>query len=261
MDPRGRFALVTGAGSGIGRATAEKLAAQGAGVALVDLDGQALSATAATIRQAGGHAIEISADVTSWDSLQAAFGRAESEFGGIDIVHNNAGINTGRPRFPDSELSRWERTLAVDLWAVIAGTQLAVAALRRRGGGVIVNTGSLAAVTSFPADPVYAAAKAGVVNLTRSLGFLISESIRVVCVCPGVVATPLLAKRELSDADEKVIRSIPLLEPPAVADAVLDLVRDDSLSGAVVGLLPGRPPRLIPTQLSFPDDPTLGMES
>ncbi len=126
---------------------------------------------------------------------------------------------------------------------------------------MIVNTGSLAAVTGFPADPVYAASKAGIVNLTRSLGFLKAESIRVVCVCPGVVDTPLLRKRDLSPADAAVLRAIPLLEPQQVANAVVDVVRDESLTAAVLGLLPGRPPRLIPTQLSFENDPTLGMES
>lgn len=261
MDPRGRVALVTGGGSGIGRATAERLAALGATVVLVDIDVDALAAAATGIRKAGARVLEICADVTSWDALRGAFDQAERTFGGLDIVHNNAGINTGRPRFPYTERARWERTLSVDLRAVLAGTQLAVAALRRRGGGVVVNTGSLAALTGFPADAVYAEAKAGVVNLTRSLEFLATESIWVNCICPGVVDTPLLGGRELSEQDEAVIRSIPMLQPAEVAEGVVQVIQDESLAGAVIGLLPGRLPRVIPAQLAFAGDPTRAMLS
>src|SRR5437763_1026712 len=117
MKLKGRAALVTGAASGIGQATAFRLATEGVRMALVDLDESGLQRTLDAISSAGGRARLLPADVTSWDALSEAFETAEKTFGGLDIVHNNAGVNTGRPRFPDSPRPRWELTLAIDLWA------------------------------------------------------------------------------------------------------------------------------------------------
>ncbi len=261
MEPKGRVALITGAGSGIGLATAVALARRGAKVVAVDLDAGGLKALRDAVSGVGGEALPVQTDVTRWDELASAFAKGEERFGGIDIVYNNAGVNTGRPRFPDAVRERWERTIAIDLWAVLAGTQLAVAALRRRGGGVIINTASLAAITPFPADPAYAAAKGGVVALTRSLAFLQEDKIRVVCVCPGMVDTPLLKKRELTADEEDLVRTVLLLRPEEVAGHVVSIIEDDTLHAAVLGLLPGRPPKLIPPQIRFPDDPTEVLKS
>jgi len=193
MDPKGRVAIITGAGSGIGRATALALAGEGASLAIADLNEQGGRETVRLIEDAGGKAAFVHVDVTKRDDLKRMVSFAEQTFGGVDIFHNNAGIGTPQPRFPAAALELWEKTLTVDLWAVIAALQAVVPAMRRRGGGVIVNTASLAGLIAHFPDPVYSAAKHGVVGLTRSLAFLRDEAnVRVNCICPGVVDTPMV---------------------------------------------------------------------
>ncbi|HEU4760662.1 MAG TPA: SDR family NAD(P)-dependent oxidoreductase, partial [Dehalococcoidia bacterium] len=138
MDPKGKVALITGAGSGIGRATALALAQAGASVAVADIDDAGGKETVSLIEKAGGKASFVHADVTKREEVERAVAFAEETFGGLDIMHNNAGVNTGTPRYPDAEPERWEKTLAIDLWGVLAGVQAAVPALKRRGGGVII---------------------------------------------------------------------------------------------------------------------------
>jgi NAD(P)-dependent dehydrogenase (short-subunit alcohol dehydrogenase family) len=187
---------------------------------------------------------------------------AEETFGGLDILNNNAGVNTGRVRFPDAPTGRWERTLAVNLWAVIAGTEVAVPAMRRRGGGVIVSTASLAGLIAYGPDPIYGATKHGVVGLTRALAFLKEEAnIRVNCVCPGVVDTPLVKgwREDMTPEEraqrEAVVAQMPLIQPEEVAEAVLEFIRDDSLAGEAMGIMYGRPHRLVPAVVTLHDDP------
>jgi 3-oxoacyl-[acyl-carrier protein] reductase len=261
MNPAGKAALVTGAGSGIGAAISVALAARGAQVVAVDLDPDGLARLQGVLRRHDPSLLAVTADVADWDQMSAAFAQAEEQLGGLDIVCNVAGVNTGRPRFPDCERARWERTLTIDLWAVLAGTQLGVQLLRRRGGGVIVNIGSLGGLGPFPADPPYAAAKAGVAALTHSLGFLKDDDIRTVCLCPGMVDTPLLEKRQLTPEEEKVVRSMPLLEADDVARSVIDAIEDDSLHAVTLGLLPGRPAKVIEPPIRFRDDPSQALES
>jgi NAD(P)-dependent dehydrogenase (short-subunit alcohol dehydrogenase family) len=261
MNPADKVALVTGAGSGIGFALSLALAGRGSQVVALDLDPDGLERLEAESSERDSAPLTIATDVTRWDELAAAFERSEERFGGVDIVCNVAGVNTGRPRFPDAERARWERTLAIDLWAVLAGTQLGAQMLRRRGGGVIANIGSLGGITPFPADPVYAAAKGGVVALTQSLGFLEEDNIRVVCLCPGMVDTPLLKKRQLTAAEERIVRSIPLLRADDVADSVVDVIENDALHAVTLGLLPERPAKVIPPPLRFRDDPSEAFKS
>ncbi|MBI2914073.1 MAG: SDR family oxidoreductase [Chloroflexi bacterium] len=262
MDPQGKVALVTGGSSGIGRATAIALAEAGASVVIADVDDDGGRETVRMIEQAGGQAAFVHTDVTRQEDLQRMVAFAEETFGGLDIVHNNAGVGTGRPRYPEAPLEAWQRTLMIDLWAVIAGTAAAVPALRRRGGGVIVSTASVAGLIGYVPDPVYAAAKHGVVGLTRSLAPLKDEAnIRVNCVCPGVVDTPMVTRglEELEGEEraqlEAMLSAMPLIPPQAVADAVLALVRDDSLTGEAMTVIYGRPSRLIPPPFEFRRDP------
>ena len=268
MDPEGKVAIVTGGASGIGRATALALAQAGASVVVADVNAEGGAETVSLIEQAGGRAAFVRCDVTSRDDLEATVAFAEETYGGLDIMHNNAGITTPPPRFPDAAPERWERTIAVDLWSAIAGTQAAVPAMRRRGGGVIINTASMAGIIQYQPDPIYAAAKHGVVGLTRALVFLKSEAnIRVNCICPGVVDTPLITSGMADLTPEQraqrdaMIRQMPLLQPEEVAEAVMQLVRDDSLAGEAMGLTYGRAPRLVPPAVTFARDPSQQLPS
>lgn len=253
VNPEGKVAIVTGGGSGIGRATAAALAEAGAAVVVADIDDDGGQETMRIVEEARGRAAFVRTDVTRWEDIEAMVAYAEETFGRLDILHNNAGINAGWPRFPEAPRERWDKTVAVNLWAVIAGTQAAVPALRRAGGGVIVNMASLAGIVAYDADPIYAATKHGVVGLTRALAFLHEEAnIRVNCICPGFVDTPLPRRRlaMMPPAErerwEINLARIPMISPAEVAQAVLEFVRDDALAGAVMAVMHGRPRQFVP---------------
>lgn len=268
MDPDGKVAIVTGAGSGIGRATALALAQAGASVVAADVNAEGSAETVSLIEAAGGKAAFVQCDVTSRADLEATVAFAEKTYGGLDILHNNAGIGVPPPRFPAASPETWERVMAVNLWAVIAGVEAAVPAMRRRGGGAIVNTASMAGVIQYTPDPIYAATKHGVVGLTRALFFLRDEAnIRVNCVCPGVVDTPMirsnagaLTPEQLAERDAAIAR-MPLIQPSEVAEAVLELIRNDSLVGEAMGVIYSRPRMLIPPAVQFARDPSQQLPS
>lgn len=256
-DLEGRAALVTGGGSGIGRATALALAEAGAAVVVADVDDGGARETVRLIEEAGGRSALIHTDVTLWEDLEGMVTFAEETFGRLDIFHNNAGVNTGWPRYPEVERERWLKTVSINLTAVIGAIQAVVPAMRRGGGGAIVNSGSLAGLVAYDMEPVYAATKHGVVGLTRALAFLKDEAgIRVNCVCPGFVDTALPRRRLESMPPEErerwqaVLSQMPMLKPAEVAEAVLELVRDESLAGEVVAVMYGQPRWLVPAPLS-----------
>lgn len=238
MDIRGKVAVVTGGGSGIGRATAVRLAREGAAVVVVDTDDVGARDTVTSVVQAGGSAVAIAADVTSDVDARRMFAVAEERFGGVDILHNNAGVTAGTLDFTAATSEQWERVINVNLRAVVLGTHLAIPLMRQRHGGAIVHTASLAAFVGFPPDPVYAATKAAVVMFTHSLTPLAAEGIRVNCVCPGVVNTPML-RRSAGDAQPDWLGTVPMLEPEVIADGVVQLILDDSLAGRALRIAPG----------------------
>jgi 15-hydroxyprostaglandin dehydrogenase (NAD) len=238
MDIPGKVAVITGAGSGIGRATAVRLARQGASVVVADLDDPGARETVARITEVGGAAAAVQADVTRETDARRMLAAAEERYGGVDIVCNNAGITTGTLDFTQATSDQWQRVIDVNLRAVILGTHLAVPLLRRRGGGAIVHTASLAAFVGFPLDPVYAATKAGVVMFTHSLAALAAEGIRVNCVCPGVVNTPML-RRTQGDEQPAWLGTVPLLEPEDIADGIVQLIADDTVAGRALRIARG----------------------
>ena len=143
LDINDKVAIVTGAGSGIGRATAMRLAKEGAKVVVAEMDVSGGQETVDLISEAGGEATFVETDVTKWDDLQKLVEAAERTYGGLDILYNNAGIGSGRPSFPDTEHDNVQRVVEVNLLGVILGTQVAIEAMTRLGGGVIISTASI----------------------------------------------------------------------------------------------------------------------
>jgi NAD(P)-dependent dehydrogenase (short-subunit alcohol dehydrogenase family) len=233
MDIAGKVALVTGAATGIGRATAHALSDAGASVCVVDRD-EAGARTVAS--ELAGPSLAICADVSLPSDIRRMFAEATSAFGGVDIVHNNAGLIGGEPLWPDQSLERMAAVIAVNLGGVAMGTAEAIRALRARGGGVVINTASVAALGPMPNDPVYSATKVGVTRIVESCTGYGAEGIRVNAVLPGVVDTDM-TNRHTGDGTkpaqwlEPVLASITMLQPQDIAAVVLELICDDSLNG------------------------------
>jgi NAD(P)-dependent dehydrogenase (short-subunit alcohol dehydrogenase family) len=241
MEIKSKVAVVTGGGSGIGRATAMRLAAEGASVLAADLDEAGARETVALIERAGGRAAALRVDVTDAAEAEHMMATALSTFGRFDILHNNAGIAVGTPAFPQCGLDRWRRVLDIDLQAVILGCFLAGPMMQRGGGGAIVNTASMAGLYPYEDDPVYAAAKAGVVNFTYSLAPWAQRlKVRVNCICPGVVDTPLVRKAVeiLQGAGREASMPKRILKPEQIADGVVRLIREDTLFGRALEVRP-----------------------
>jgi 15-hydroxyprostaglandin dehydrogenase (NAD) len=235
VDPRGKVAIVSGGASGIGLATAKLLASHGARIVIADLQEEAGERAAREIEQAGGEARFVRVDVTQPDDVRRMVAFAVEQFGRLDIAHNNAGVNEGGQDFLEPGADYWERTLAIDLAAVLRATQLEVQQLRAQsGGGVIVNTASMGGIVPMPTGPIYAASKAGVIHFSRSLGYLGAEGIRVNAICPTFTDTPMV-RGGGEPALELMRREVGgILEPEQVAAGVLELVRDDTRAGAVM---------------------------
>ena len=236
MQLAGKVALVTGAGAGIGRASAEAFAAVGASVVVVDLDEAAAIVTVDQIRAAAGTAVAVQADVSLAADIRRMFDEATRIFGGVDIVHNNAGLISGEPLWPDGSLERVAAVIAVNLGGVAMGTQQGIVELRKRGGGVIINTASVAALGPLPSDPVYSATKAGVVRIVESCVGFAAEGIRVNAVLPGMVDTDMTMKHTGDGTRpaawlEPVLASTRLLSAAEIAAVVLELVCDDTAVG------------------------------
>jgi NAD(P)-dependent dehydrogenase (short-subunit alcohol dehydrogenase family) len=226
MDITGAVALVTGGGSGIGRATSEALAAEGARVAVVDVDEGGGKETVERIRAKGGEARFVQGDVSTPSGIAALFSAVVDALGVPTIVFNNAGIMTAdTPGWPEATLERVHLVVSVNASGVIMGTRQAVEAMRGKGG-VVINTASTAALGPLPLDPVYASTKALVAT---------SHGVRVNAVLPGVTDTPILLKsgdgQKASDWVGAIMAEVEMIPPDAVARCVLGLIRDDGASG------------------------------
>jgi 3-oxoacyl-[acyl-carrier protein] reductase len=237
-----RTALVTGAARGIGLAIATRLAADGARVALLDQDGEAVEGAA---RSVGRGAMALVGDVTRAKDVDAAVARVEGGWGRLDILVNNAGI-TGRS-FPIWELSDedWQRVIDVDLTSVFLCCRAAVKVMLRQGGGRIINIASIAGKEGNPTLVPYSSAKAGVIGLTKALAKEVAtRGILVNAVAPAVIGTELLKQMEPSTVD-LLVAKIPMGrvgKPEEVAALVAWLASDDCSfsTGAVYDLSGGR---------------------
>lgn len=234
MEITGKAAVVSGGGSGIGRAAVLALVEHGAKVVVADVDEVGGKKTVELAEAKGGTAVFRRCDVTKTEDLAAAFACALEHFGRFDIAFNNAGIG-GEDLFADDP-GDWAKVVDIDLTAVIDATRIAVREMRRAGKpGVVINTASMGGLLPMPNSPVYAAAKAGVVNFSRSLGYLAAESnIRVNAICPSFVDTPLVRRGGDERMEEmgKLVGGI--LMPEDIAAGVIELIEDDSRFGSVM---------------------------
>jgi NAD(P)-dependent dehydrogenase (short-subunit alcohol dehydrogenase family) len=228
----GRVALVTGAASGIGRVTAERLAEEGAVIAVTDVQDEAGEATAAAIRDGGGDALYLNLDVTDEAAWQAAVQRVLAERGRLDILVNNAGLGDLAP-IEETSLANWERTVAIDQTGVFLGMKSCAEALKASGHGSVINISSIFGTSGgFGTSPAYHAAKGAVRTLTKNVALhWATEGVRVNSVHPGFVRTPILDQARETDVWDAMIAMTPmgrLGEPHEIAAAVAYLASDDA---------------------------------
>ena len=230
-----KVALITGAGSGIGRESALLFAREGARVVVVDVNDPAGEAVAGEVAAAGGEAIHVHADVSRAADAEAMVRAAEERFGRLDVLFNNAGIS--HPKDDDAvatEEDVWDLTMNVNLKGVFLGCKHGIAALRRAGGGSVINTASFVALLGAATPQLaYTASKGGVLAMTRELATIHArENIRVNALCPGPLRTPLLM--QYLDTEEKRRRRLVHIpmgrfgEAHEIAQAALFLASDES---------------------------------
>ncbi|KAL7877189.1 hypothetical protein SRHO_G00038320 [Serrasalmus rhombeus] len=243
MALRGKVALVTGGAQGIGRAAAEILLENQAKVALVDLN-QSVGEecrNALDQKHGEGNCIFIQCDVTDRGRLQEAFQSTVEQFGRLDIVINNAGINNEK---------NWEKTIEVNLTSVIKGTYLALDHMSKeygKEGGVIINVSSMAAFLHSPHQPVYTATKHGVIGFSRAMADASEQGdygVRINALCPAFVDTQLLRTVENEETMGKFVKfkdefkqrmdKFGVLKPSLIAEGMMRIITDETLNGAVM---------------------------
>lgn len=231
-----KVSLVTGAGSGIGRATAQCFAQEGAVVVAVDRDAQAVQSTQRLIQAAGGHCLSLVVDVSQEDQVKDAIATTVAQCGRLDIIHNNAGISILKPITETTEADL-DQLLSINLKGVFFGCKHAIVQMVTQGGGIIINTASELGMVGQPLYSAYCASKGGVLALTRALATeWAAHNIRVNAICPGPVDTPMIrAEFEVggdpSAEEQAVVATIPagrLGQPADIARVALFLATDDA---------------------------------
>lgn len=231
-DFDGKTALVTGGGSGIGKAAALLFGRRGANVVIADLHGASAEAVAKEICDAGGSALAVQADVTSETAVSVLVARAVEQFGGLDCAFNNAGLSGAYTPFHEVTIDDWDRIIAVDLTSVFLCMKHEIAHMLANGGGAIVNTASGAGFVPAPGQPHYTAAKHGVLGLTKTAAQEYARhGIRVNAVCPGVTDTPMMQGFIGGDAsmEKMMLDTLPagrMGRPDEIAEAVVWLCSD-----------------------------------
>src|SRR5271167_2123754 len=244
MDFKGKVALITGAGNGIGRATAIGFARNGAKVVVVDRDTAGGEATAGVIRQQGGQALFVAAEVTRSADVQAYVKAALDAYGAIDCFHNNAGIEGSVAPTAEYDEEMFDRVIAVNVKGVFLGLRHVLPVMIKQGRGAVVNTASVAGLVASPGMPAYVASKHAVIGLTKTAAGEVARSgVRVNAVCPGPVDTRMIHSLEaqLNPSDPASVgrryqSAIPIgryVTPDEIANTVLFLCSD--LASAITG--------------------------
>ncbi len=262
MKLKDKTAIITGAASGIGKATAINFAREGAKVMCADVNADGAEATARQIADTGGEAASVRADVSKEADVERMIGETVSRWGRLDTLYNNAGIGYGMP-VTQIPVDEWDRLMSINLRGVFLGCKHAIPQMLKNGGGAIVNTASDAGLRGQAMLSAYCASKGGVVLLTKSLAVEWAEhGIRINCVCPGVIRTPILDPF-LAQAQATTGASVDELwkrlgeahpmgrvgQPEEVAKAVTFLASDEAsfITGVALpvdgGLEAGPPPR------------------
>jgi NAD(P)-dependent dehydrogenase (short-subunit alcohol dehydrogenase family) len=236
--------MVTGAASGIGAASARALAAAGAQVAVADIDAEGAEAVAAALRRDGAQAIAVAVDVSDEDQVAAAIETTADAFGAIDILHNNAAAvgpeHLGRDgAIHELDLALWDRTMAVNLRGCFLGTKHVLPRMLEAGGGVIINTASVAGYFAEGVRPSYGASKAAIYGFTRNVATQYGQrGIRCVAVAPGMVMTPAADQvpEQFIDMMRRHTLAPELARPEDIANVVVFLASDGArfINGATI---------------------------
>jgi NAD(P)-dependent dehydrogenase (short-subunit alcohol dehydrogenase family) len=240
-----RIAVITGAGSGIGQAMVRLFAGEGARILAADVNENAAQETARMVTEAGGTCRAFAVDVSRPDQVRAMIDGAIAAFGRIDILCNNAGIGSTTD-VVECEPDEWDRVMTVNVKSVYLGCKYAIPHMLAQGGGVIVNTASVAGMVGLPKRASYSASKGAVIALTRQVAVeYVEQGIRVNCLCPGTVDSPWVG-RLLQQADDPVAARQALVArqplgrlgtPEEIAAAALYLVSDDAAFITGTGLV------------------------
>ena len=231
MRMQGKIALVTGAGSGIGRATAVRFGTEGARVACADTDAEAAAETSRTMSMRGNEALALTVDVADEASCAQMVAETLARFGGLTTLVNSAGVRPERPD-PLPALGEWQRAVDINLTGTYLASRAALPALAASKAGSIVNLASIFGLVGGSTGPGYAASKGAIVNLTRQMAIDFAPAVRVNCVCPGVIETPMTAGLRVDPAwAAKVLKRYPLGrfgQPEEIAAAILYLASDEA---------------------------------